>query len=354
VAERPRPVAVLTGASGFLGRAFRIELRARGWAVRGVDVRPGPDVAVGDISRPGAWTSVLEGADLLVHCGAVDDETGDAATFWRINVEGTRTVLTEAARAGVRRVGHLSSTVVHGRAFPDGVDEAGAVRMTGNPYTDTMVAAEHQALMLHAAGDVAVTVLRPGEVYGPHSRRWTVRPVELLRRNMFTLVDGGKGVLSPVYVDDVVSGTLAATDAEQGLGQVFHLTGGEGITAREFFGHYADALGKPLRSLPSAAAAALSAPVDLVSRSLGWQPPFAHRALEYVTHPGAYSIAKAKDVLGWAPQVSLDEGMRRTLLWLEETGLVPPARGRDEEDQDTEAPPELAEDAGATAGGDEM
>lgn len=316
------PVAVVTGAAGFLGRAFGAELRRRGFSVRGVDVRPGPSVVVGDVSRTGAWTSLLEGAHLVVHAAATTAESGDRSTFWRVNVDGTRCVLDEAGRAGVARVLHLSSTVVHGSTFDDGVDETGPVRMTGNPYTDTTVAAEHQALMAHAGGDIAVTVVRPGDVYGPHGQVWTVRPVELLRRNLLLLVDGGDGVLSPTFVDDAVEGGLAAALSPAGAGQVFHLTGGEAVTVKEFFGRYAEMLDKPLRSLPRVAARALSFPVDTVSRNLGWQPPFSPRAVEYLTHPGTYAIAKAERVLGWKPRVSLDEGLARTRVWLEEIGLV--------------------------------
>ncbi|MPZ90008.1 MAG: NAD-dependent epimerase/dehydratase family protein, partial [Nitriliruptorales bacterium] len=55
------PVAVVTGASGFLGRAFGRALAARGYEVRGIDVRPGPKVILADITRPGAWGEVLDG-----------------------------------------------------------------------------------------------------------------------------------------------------------------------------------------------------------------------------------------------------------------------------------------------------
>lgn len=320
----PRPVAVVTGASGFLGRAFLAALAARGDEVRGVDVRPGPRVTVADVTRPGAWTAVFDGAELVVHAAAVVQESGDPATFWRVNVEGTRTVLEAAAAAGVGRVLHLSSTVVHGRHFADGVDETGPVRMTGNPYTDTKVAAEHQALMAAAAGRVPVTVVRPGDAYGPHAAQWTIRPVELLRRNLFVLVDGGHGILSPTYVDDVVDGALAVAGAAEGVGEVFHVTGGEGVEARDFFGHYARMLDKPLRSLPSSAATALTAPIEAVVRNLGFAPPFTPRTLEYVTHPGTYAITKIAHSVGWTPRVPLADGMRRTHLWLAEAGLVPP------------------------------
>jgi 2-alkyl-3-oxoalkanoate reductase len=314
--------AVITGAAGFMGRAFSAELTARGWEVRGVDVRPGPNVTVGDVSRPGAWTEVLDGADLVVHAAAIVSEVGDSATFWRVNVDGPRTVLEEAARADVGRVLHLSSIVVHGRDFPDGVDEAGAVRMTGNPYTDTKVAAEHQALLHAAAGRVAVTVIRPGDTYGPHSQPWTVRPVELMRRRLFFLYDGGKGIISPTYVDDVVDGGLAAAASDAAAGEVLHITGGVGVPASEFFGHYARMLGIGLRSLPAVAAPALTMPVELVTRGLGRPPPFSMRSLEYITHPGTYSIAKAATLLGWEPSVGLEQGMERTQRWLADVGLV--------------------------------
>ncbi|HVM13423.1 MAG TPA: NAD-dependent epimerase/dehydratase family protein [Egibacteraceae bacterium] len=327
-------VAVITGAAGFLGRAFRQALDERGWEVRGVDVRPGPQVTLGDVSRPGAWTGVLDGADLVVHAAALVTETGDPATFWRVNVDGTRTVLDEATRAGVKRVLHLSATVVHGRDFRDGVDEDGPVRMTGNPYTDTKVAAEHQALLAAAAGRVPVTIVRPGDVYGPHSQSWTVRPVELMRRGVFVVFDEGRGIVSPTYVDDAVDGSLTAALSDDAAGEVFHITGGEGVPAAEFFGHYAAMLGTRLRSLPSSAALALAYPVKLVSRAVGWHPPMSPRAIEYLTHPGTYSIAKADRVLGWSPKVSLEEGMARTEEWLRETGLIPRSEPEEEDPRD--------------------
>jgi 2-alkyl-3-oxoalkanoate reductase len=67
----------------------------------------------------------------------------------------------------------------------------------------------------------------------------------------------------------------------------------------------------------------VTAPIERLSRSLGFAPPFSPRTLECVTRRGTYSIDKVARVVGWTPKVALDAGMERTHLWLVETGLVP-------------------------------
>src|ERR1700712_510018 len=106
---------VVTGGGGFLGNAFVVALR-RAFPeaeVVALDVRPGPGVTVGDILDGSALRTHLSGADLLVHTAAVVEESGPVDVMWRVNVEGTRTVLgAGAAREGPARV-HLSSIVGH-------------------------------------------------------------------------------------------------------------------------------------------------------------------------------------------------------------------------------------------------
>src|ERR1700712_5675054 len=204
---------VVTGGGGFLGNAFVVALRRAfpGADVVALDVRPGPGVTVGDILDGAALATHVSGADLLVHTAAVVEESGAVDVMWRVNVEGTRTVLDAAAAARVPAVLHLSSIVVHGPRFPDGVDETGPVRMSGNPYTDTKVASEHQAL-LSAARGLPVAIVRPGDVYGPGSSPGALPPIATIRDGSFRLLDRGRGILSPVFVDDLVEGALSLLD----------------------------------------------------------------------------------------------------------------------------------------------
>lgn len=306
--------ALVTGSSGFLGAAVVRALRERGDDVTGVDVRPSATTdLVADLTADGPWQRAAGEADVVLHTAALVGEKGAPDRFWQVNVVGTQRV--QAATRG--RLVHLSSIVVHGPDFPDQVTEDAPVRPTGNPYTDTKIASEH--LVLRAgAGGADVVVVRPGDVYGPGSVPWTVRPVQMLQRRQLA-VPSGRAVLSPVYVDDVVAGALAAADVRAARGEVLHLSSGVGVPPREFFGHYARLVGRPLPVLPRALLSAAAAPVGL----LGDRAPMSRRTLEYVTHPGTYSIARAAEVLGWRPVVGLDEGMRRTAQWLRDEGLVP-------------------------------
>lgn len=313
--------AVVTGAAGLLGSRVADQLQGRGFDVVRTDAVTRSGIVPADITESAGWEPLLDGADLVVHAAAIVGEQGDPALFRRVNAHGTHLLLKAAERAQVGRFLHVSSIVVHGTDFPDQVDEAAPVHPTGNPYTDTKIAAEHQALLTAATGRLPVTVVRPGDIYGPGSQQWTLRPVQLLRQHRFALLDGGRGLLSPVYIDDVVDGLLAAALNPAGIGQIFHIAGGIGVPTAEFFGHYAHILGVPLWSIPPSAASGLARPLGLLRR-IGREPPFSGRTLEYLSHPGTYSIAKAAELLNWKPAVSLSDGMRRTETWLRDQNLL--------------------------------
>jgi nucleoside-diphosphate-sugar epimerase len=320
----PRRVFI-TGALGFVGRKLAERYRAAGSEVTGVDMRSEPELGVvaGDLANAGDWQDAAAGAELVIHTAARLGMEREPDVFWRVNVLGTRHALDAAARAGARRFVHLSSIVAFGFDVPRGVDERHPVRPNGVPYVDTKVASEQAVLQAHGSGEIESTIIRPGDVYGPGSHFWTVTPVRELARRRLMLPAMGRGWMSPVYVDDLVEGIISAAGHEDAVGEVFILSGGADVEARDFFGHYGRMLGKQrVPAAPTPVVAAIAAAFHHAGRLRGSTVEVTPAAVRYLARTGTYSIEKARSVLGYAPSVDLDEGMRRCEEWLRAEGLL--------------------------------
>ena len=118
----------------------------------------------------------------------------------------------------------------------------------GNSYADTKIASEHSVLAAHAGGEIDCTIIRPGDVYGPGSRPWIIVPIEMMRAGSSGFRTPDRGVFSPVYIDDLVNGTVLAAGAPEGAGQIFTITSAVGVSCAEFFGHHWRWLGIRARS----------------------------------------------------------------------------------------------------------
>jgi nucleoside-diphosphate-sugar epimerase len=318
----------ITGAGGFIGRRMVERCVERGFTVRGLDMSPGAaqfaeqagaEMLVGDVCDPDTARQLCRGADVVFHTAAVVQEGGDPALFERVNIGGTRNMAAAAAEMGVRRFVQLSSVMVYGFDYPDDVTEDGPLRGEGNPYCQTKIDSEQVALEFHDPAGMGVTIIRAGDVYGPRSMPWTVRPIELMRRRMFIIPNGGRGLLSHVYVDNLLDAVLLALERDA-TGEALNITDGRRTTFREFFGYYERMLGG--RRVFTMPAGLLRLGVRLqcrISRRLGRPPLATPDFIPFYARRGSYSIEKARRQLGYEPRVSLEEGMRNIERWLGES-----------------------------------
>lgn len=322
----PGSRVAVTGAGGFIGLATCRRLVADGATVVGLDraastaaaiTATGAEATVADVTDPVATRAALDGCTHVVHTAALVAEFGAMADFVRVNVGGTRTVLDAARDAGVTRTVHLSSVATLGYETRHDLGEDAPTRTCGEVYVDTKTASHELALARGAA------VVRPGDVYGPGSVPWTIRPVGLMKARRFMLPDEGEGVITPVYVDDLVDCVVRALVHPGAAGRAYIAHDGQPVTAAAFFAHYARMLGRErVPTLPRPVLAAAAWAEELRARATGSVPTFSRPAIVYITRKGSYPNARAREELGWEPRVDLEEGMRRTEAWLRAEGML--------------------------------
>lgn len=316
----------VTGAGGFIGEALCRKLADDGAQVVGIDVRAdrradvesyGARFVVADVLAADAMAAALSGCDGLIHTAAIVGDWGSMERFIEVNVRGSCSVFDAAEAAGIRRIAHLSSVASWGYEFSSDLEEDASPRTSGAPYADTKAASDYLALRRGAA------VVRPGDVYGPGSIPWAIRPIEALRSGIFALPGKGDALMTLVYIDDLVDCIIRALTTEAAAGQAVTAWDGVAITTSEFFGRYARMLGQEkVRTAPAPLIEAVALATEAIAKLRAAQPSVSREAIRYVSRQAVYPNARARELLGWEPRVDFDEGMRRTELWLRAEGLL--------------------------------
>jgi nucleoside-diphosphate-sugar epimerase len=318
--------AAVTGAGGFIGNAICRRLTTEGAEVRGLDVNPaladrvtaaGAAFAEVDVADHEALGAALDRVDLVVHTAAQVREWGSMDDFVRVNVAGTAHVLDASAEGGADRVVHLSSVVVYGYESGSEQDESAFRRAHGNPYIDTKSASDRLA-----CGRGAV-VIRPGDVYGPGSVPWTLRPLEMARAGRLAVPGRGDGLMLPLYIDDLAEAVVLALAGGE-PGEAYAVWDDRArVTFEEHFNRLAQFAGsREARRLPRPLLELAGVASERWARLRGRPPSFTAHAVTFIDRRGTVSAAKAQDELGWQPHVSYEEGMLRTQEWLRAEGLV--------------------------------
>lgn len=318
-ADPPKGGYVVTGAGGFIGSHLIRRLLDAGCEVIAADLTPpavlprGASYVRVDLRDRATVRRALAGLrpNYAIHLAAKVGDWGPRDDFEAINVLGARALLEAVCDAGVTRALHVSSIAAMGFDAGAHADETAEPVGARDAYSDTKAAGERAARALIAQG-APITVVRPGDVYGVGCVPWVRRPIELLRTGRMVLVEGGRGHFAHVHVENLLDGMLLALGAERARGEVFIVTDDAECTVGEYFTRLADVcdLPRPRWSLPRRAAEALAAGFELTARATGTAPPFSRAAIGYVLRRGGFSIAKARAVLGYAPRVTLDEGLR--------------------------------------------
>jgi nucleoside-diphosphate-sugar epimerase len=317
---------VVTGATGFVGSALVTELVKRQQAVRilardekKARQQCGDAVTIvrGDITDAVQVQQAVDGATTVYHlAGRLYHPSIPAALYRETHVEGTRTLLKVCeGQTQLRRIVHVSTTGVYGVTGETPAAENAPFAPT-NPYEATKLEGELLALKAYQEQGLPVSVVRPALVYGPGDLHM-LGFFTSIKKGLFRVIDGGKALLHPVYIDDLTAALLLCAERPEALGRSYNIAGERLVTIRELATAIAHALDRelPAGSIPLWLANLASGIFAVTPGLKGEQAPLTHSRVEFLTNSRIYDSSRAKSELGYAPKVELEEGMKRTAAW---------------------------------------
>jgi nucleoside-diphosphate-sugar epimerase len=329
--------ALVTGGTGFLGRALVERLVARGDFVRVIARRApnerlpdGVELHQGDISTPGAVAALARGCDVVFHCAALAGIYGPEEEFRRINVEGTAQVVEACRRHGVPRLVHTStpSVVFDGRDM-EGADESAPIPARHDAaYPATKAEAERLALAANCEA-LGVVALRPHLIWGPGDRHLVPRILERARAGTLALVGDGANRVDHTYIDNAVDAHLLAERrvayGAPCAGKAYFVSNGAPVPLRQLLDRILAAAGLPPVTKSVSPGAARFAGLVL-EKTHAWfgragEPRMTRWLARELSTAHWFDIGAAKRDLGYEPRVGLDEGMERLSKSLREERL---------------------------------
>jgi dihydroflavonol-4-reductase len=333
--ETSSRLALVTGASGFVGSAVARQLIERGWRVR-VLLRPTSDrrnvadlpveIAEGSLEDAPSLRAALAGSTHLFHVAA-DYRlwVRDPQAMFRANVEGTRLLMESALDAGLRRVVYTSSVATLGVGSDGTISDETApsayADMVG-PYKQSKFRAEEIVRGLVAERGLPAVIVNPSTPVGPRDIKPTPTGriiVEAASGRMPGFVDTG---LNLVHVEDVAIGHLLA--AEHGEIGERYILGGENLSLAEILAAVAElsGRGKPWLRLPIGPLMPVAWLAESLAGITGKEPFVTRDGLRMARKKMYFSSAKAASAFGYAPR-PVREGLAEAIAWFRQQGYCP-------------------------------
>jgi len=334
-------MVLVTGGTGFIGSHLVEKLLSEGRPVR-VLVPPkffepievenlkiieerGAEIVRGDLRDKNSLLPAVENVNAIFHLGAISRPMAiSPQVYWDINSTGTKNLLEASRGADIKKFVHISTVSVlgdshGGRALKEDDYQSGL-----GSYGISKLAAEHLALEFRQKYHLPVVIVRPCLIYGPRCLPRLIM-FKYVKKGLFPIFNGGKARMEFCYVKNLIQGILLAEKNEDVLGEVFNLTDGQSYRIGEILTTMAEELNAhpPFLRPPVWAGKLAGLGMEVASKVLGVYPPFSRTAADWMSRTeSVYDCTKAKEILGYEPSYSLREGVRETIEWYKEKGLL--------------------------------
>lgn len=329
--------ALVTGGGGFLGGAIVKLLLARGVAVRSLSrgeyprlAAAGAECVKGDVADPEAAAKACRGCGAVFHAAAKTDMWGRYRDFYETNVNGTSNLLAAAKAAGVSRFIFTSTpSVVFAGGDAEGWDETAPYPAKFDSYyAETKARAERLVLAANSP-EFSTIALRPHLVWGPGHDHLVARITARGKAGKLRRIGGFNKLIDTTYIDDAARAHwLAAEKLSQAApcaGKAYFISQGDPRPNWDIIGMIlaAAGTGPVTKTVPYGVAYAAAVSMEVVWR-LGRftnEPPLTRFILQQLTTAHWFDISAARRDLGYAPGVTIEQGMKNLRDWFQRENL---------------------------------
>ena len=319
--------ALVTGGGGFLGQAIVRKLARHGASVRSFSRHEhdglraqGVEQFKGDVADPAAVASAVQGCDAVFHVAAKPGIWGDYEDYHRTNVIGTQNVIAACRRHGVGRLVYTSSpSVVFDGRDMEGVDESAPYPTRFEAHYPRTKALAEQLVRAANGPQLATVSLRPHLIWGPGDNHLLPRLVARARAGQLGRIGSRPNLIDTIYVDNAADAHLLAADrlapGSPIAGKVYFVSQGEPVPMWEMVNRLLHAAGVPsvTRAIPTWLALALAWCFETAHRVTGdpREPRLTRFLVRELSTAHWFDISAARRDLGYAPAVSIAEGLER-------------------------------------------
>lgn len=313
------PIALVTGANGFIARSLCETLCARGWRVRGTvrssgkreKTAPGVDIVESTLIGSNTdWTNILHEVSVVVHLAArvhiMRSEGVDPPSVYReINALGTERLAKMAVRAGVKRMVFISTVKVNGQGSNAAYTEEDSELNPCAPYEISKWEAEQALKKIGSASDLEIIILRSPLVYGPGVKANFLALLKAVNKGIPLPFGGVMNRRSILYLGNLIDSIVTCMQHPEASGKTFFVSDGRDVSTPDLIRMIAFSMGKKpmLFSVPP--------PVlkyfGLLTGKQG--------EIERLTSSLFVDTRKISSMLGWRPPFSLETGIKHTVEW---------------------------------------
>jgi len=323
-----KPITLITGSTGFLGSRLAKTLLRDGYSVRAfarnaskaVKLQAlGAEIFIGDVRDPVSLTAAIQGAAVVVHAAA--ETAGDALAGQQTTLQGTQNVIESASAKGVKQLIYISSCSIYGIADcspGQRIDEAGPLERRPEwrgHYSNAKFKAEQTVLAAIGKGELKITCLRPGTVWGPGGEIFTPMMGFKVGQRLAGIIESGRFTLPLVFVDNLVDAIIACISHPAAYDNIFNVVDDDPIDKDTYTREVLIPLfpRTVFFRIPYWLLFGAVGFQERMCRIVGKKPYLTRYRLISSQRPVVYDAGRIARELGWSPPIKFDQAARRVL-----------------------------------------